>query len=38
MEIIPHVLKLGSDAELIAPKKARQLIAQQLSKMTATYS
>ena len=37
MEIIPRVLQLGENAELISPKSARQYLAQVAQKLAATY-
>ncbi len=37
MEIIPHVLKLGPEAKLLEPKKARKIIGEQLAKMASDY-
>lgn len=37
MEIIPRVLALGNEAELLAPKSCRHLIAQTLADMSERY-
>lgn len=38
MEVIPEVLRLGSDAELLEPASARELIAEQIRGMAKAYS
>lgn len=38
MEIIPRVLSLGSDAELLTPASARQALAKLVEKMAQVYS
>jgi predicted DNA-binding transcriptional regulator YafY len=37
MEVIPQVLRLGSDAELLEPASARKLLADQITEMAAHY-
>ena len=37
MEIIPRVLQLGNEAELIAPKSCRQLIVKTISELSERY-
>jgi hypothetical protein len=37
MEVIPNVLRLGADAELLEPANARQWISDQIVQMGAQY-
>lgn len=37
LEIIPHVLRLGNEAEVLAPKSCRQAIARMLRQMVRKY-
>jgi predicted DNA-binding transcriptional regulator YafY len=37
MEVIPQVLRMGADAELLEPAAARDLIASQISQMASVY-
>jgi predicted DNA-binding transcriptional regulator YafY len=37
LEIIPRVLALGAEAEVIAPASCRKMIAEMVKKMAATY-
>ncbi len=37
LEVIPQVLRLGHDAELIEPASARKLLAEQIAEMAALY-
>ena len=37
LEIIPRVLALGGEAEVLSPKSCRQAIAETIQKMAAYY-
>ncbi len=37
MEIVPRVLQLGNEAELISPKSCRQLIAKTINDLAERY-